>query len=228
MKSGCNFFFQNIGNVKLFLHLKEAQKRFESKSKSHSVVSDSLQSHGLYSPWNSSGQSTGVGSCFQVRTVTENESLLQSMLLCYAKSLQSCLTLCDPIDGSPPGSAVPGILQARTVEWVAISFSNAWKRRVKVKSLSRVWLLATPWTSVYQAPPSMDFPGKSTGVGCHCLLRQSMLIQLKSFPPLFQFVMLYIVISLRVLVGKMDVNCPHSNKWCVSCPRTDTDNTFTS
>ena len=61
-----------------------------------------------------------------------------------AKSLQSCLTLCDPIDGSPSGSPVPGILQARTLEWVAISFSNAWKRKVKVKSLSRVWLLATP------------------------------------------------------------------------------------
>ena len=63
-----------------------------------------------------------------------------------ANSLQSCLTLCDPIDGSPPGSPVPGILQARTLEWVAISFSNAWKWKVKVKSLSRVRLLATPWT----------------------------------------------------------------------------------
>ena len=61
-----------------------------------------------------------------------------------AKSLQSCLTLCDPIDGSPPGFPVTGILQARTLEWVAISFSNAWKWKVKVKSLSRVRLLATP------------------------------------------------------------------------------------
>ena len=74
-----------------------------------------------------------------------------------AKSLQSCLTLCDPIDGSPPGSPVLGILQARTLEWVAISFSNAWKGKVKVKSLSRAWLLATPWTAAYQAPPSMGF-----------------------------------------------------------------------
>ena len=73
----------------------------------------------------------------------------------------------DPIDGSPPGSPIPWILQARILEWVAISFSNAWKRKVKVKSLSHVWLLATPWTAAYQAPPSMDFPGKSTGVGCH-------------------------------------------------------------
>ena len=87
-----------------------------------------------------------------------------------AKSLQSCPTLCNPIDGSPPGSPIPGILQARTLEWVAISFSNAWKWKVKVKSLHRVWLLATPWTAAYQAPPSMDFPGKSTGVECHCLL----------------------------------------------------------
>ena len=74
-----------------------------------------------------------------------------------AKSLQSCPTLCDPIDGSPPGSAVPRILQARTLEWVAISFSNAWRWKEKVKSLSHVWLLATPWTVAYQAPPSMGF-----------------------------------------------------------------------
>ena len=74
-----------------------------------------------------------------------------------AKSLQSCLTLCDPIDGSPTGSPIPGILQARTLEWVAISFSNVWKWKVKVKSFSRVRLLATPWTAAYQAPPSMGF-----------------------------------------------------------------------
>ena len=74
-----------------------------------------------------------------------------------AKSLQSCPTLCDPIDGSPPGSSIPGILQARALEWVAISFSNAWKWRVKVKSLSRVWLLVTPWTAAHQAPPPMGF-----------------------------------------------------------------------
>ena len=78
-------------------------------------------------------------------------------MLCYAKSLQSCRTLCDPIDGSPPGSPIPGILQARTLEWVAISFSNAWKWKVKVKSLSRVRLFATPWTAAHQAPPSMGF-----------------------------------------------------------------------
>ena len=74
-----------------------------------------------------------------------------------AKSLLSCLTLCDPIDSSPPGSPVPGILQARTLEWVAISFSKAWKWKVKAKSLSRVRLFATPWTAAHQAPPSMGF-----------------------------------------------------------------------
>ena len=72
-----------------------------------------------------------------------------------AKSLQSCPTLCDCIDGRPSGSPVPGILQARTLEWVAISFSSAWKWKVKVKSLSRVQLLATQWTAAYRAPPSM-------------------------------------------------------------------------
>ena len=74
-----------------------------------------------------------------------------------AKLLQSCPTLCNPIDGSPPGSPVLGILQARILEWVAISFSNAWKWKVKGKLLSRVWLLAIPWTTAYQAPPSMGF-----------------------------------------------------------------------
>ena len=81
----------------------------------------------------------------------------QTTAAAAAKSLQSCLTLCHPIDGSPPGFSVPGIFQARTLEWVAISFSNAWKLKVKVKSLSRVRPSATPWTAAYQAPPSMGF-----------------------------------------------------------------------
>ena len=81
----------------------------------------------------------------------------QETLAAAAKSLQSCPTLCDPTDSSPPGSAIPGILQARTLEWVAISFSSAWKWKVKVKSLSRVQLLATPWTVAHQVPPSMGF-----------------------------------------------------------------------
>ena len=74
-----------------------------------------------------------------------------------AKSHQSCLTLCNPIDGSPLGSPIPGILQARTLEWVAISFSNVWKWKLKVKTFSRVRLLVTPWTAAYQALPSMGF-----------------------------------------------------------------------
>ena len=87
-----------------------------------------------------------------------------------AKSLQLCPTLCYPTDGSQPGSLVPGILQARTLEWVAISFSNAWQWKVKVKSLSRVWLFMTPWTAAYQAPPSMGFSRQEYWSGCHCLL----------------------------------------------------------
>ena len=73
------------------------------------------------------------------------------------KSLQSCPNLCNPIDGSPPGSSIPGILQARTLEWIAISFFNVWKWKMKVKSLSHVRLFVTPWTAAYQAPPSMGF-----------------------------------------------------------------------
>ena len=95
------------------------------------------------SPWNSPGQNTGVGS--------------HSFLQAVAKWLQSCPTLCNPIDSSPPGSPVPRILQARILEWVAISFSNASKWKVKVKSFSCVLLLETPWTIAYQAPPSMGF-----------------------------------------------------------------------
>ena len=154
---------------------------------------------------------------------------LQADSLLPAKLLQSCPTLGDPIDGSPPGSPVPGILQARTLEWVATSFSNAWKQKVKVKLLSRV-RLSDPWTAAYQAPPSMgfsrqeyrsgvpfpspmhesekwklscsvvsdsathglqptrllhpwDFPGKSPGVGCHCLLE---ILQWEKLIPYFK------------------------------------------
>ena len=110
---------------------------------------------------------SGVQFCFPGKIYCIgplSSSQLRSMLcIIYAaaaaaaKSLQSCPTLCDLIDGSPPGSPVPGILQARTVEWVAISFSSAWKWKVKVKSLSHVRLLETPWTATYQAPQSMGF-----------------------------------------------------------------------
>ena len=88
-----------------------------------------------------------------------------------AKSHQSCPTLCDSIDGSPPASPVPGILQARTLEWVAISFSNAWQWKMKVKSLSHVRLLAAPWTAAQQAPLSMRFSRQEYWSGGHCLLQ---------------------------------------------------------
>ena len=103
-----------------------------------------------------------------------------------AKSLQSCPTLCNPIDGLLPGCSVPGILQARTLEWVALSFANAWKWKVKVKLLSHVRLLATPWTAAYQAPLSMGFSRQEywTGVPLPSLilmLVQHILIDYHSF-----------------------------------------------
>ena len=99
-----------------------------------------------------------------------------------AMSLQSCPTLCDPIAGSPPGSPVPGSLQAGTLEWVAISFSNAWKWKVKVKSLSHVRLLATPWTAAYQAPPSVGFSRQEywSGVPLPFLKTQTNILVIKT------------------------------------------------
>ena len=96
-------------------------------------------------------------TCLYFSGCSYNPPSLALSAAAAAKLLQSCPTLCDPIDGSPPGSPVPGILQARTLEWVAISFSSAWKWKVKVKALSHVWLFATPWTAANQAPPSMGF-----------------------------------------------------------------------
>ena len=99
-------------------------------------------------------------------------------LLYMLLSLQSCPTLCDPTDSSPPGSPVPGILQARTLEWVAISFSNAWKWKVKVRSLSRVWHSVTPWTAAYQAPPSMGFSRQEYWSGVVIYVNPNLLIYL--------------------------------------------------
>ena len=112
-----------------------------------------------------------LGWCLSLWGYPRSHKYGVSAAAAAAKSLQSCPTLCDPTDGSPPGSAIPGILQARTLEWVAISFSNAWKWKVKVKSLSHVWFLATPWTAAYQAPPSMGFFRQEYWSGCHCLLQ---------------------------------------------------------
>ena len=163
-------------------------------------MSDSFWPHGQYSPLNSPGQNTGIGSLSLLQGIFPTQRSNPGLPLCReilyqlshkgslrilywvaypfssgssqprnwtgvcciaaaaaAKSLQSCPTLCDPMNGSPPDSAIPGILQARTLEWVAISFFNAWNWKVKVNSLSCVWLLATPWTAAYQAPLSMGF-----------------------------------------------------------------------
>ena len=98
-----------------------------------------------------------IASCAIQQTFVYPSYIYAAAPAAAAKSLQSCPTLCDSIDGSSPGSPVPGILQARTLEWAAISFSNAWKWKVKVKSLSRVQLSATPWTAAHQAPLSMGF-----------------------------------------------------------------------
>ena len=104
---------------------------------------------------------------------TRTAVILNAGLPAAAKSLQSCPTLCDPKDGSPPGSPVPGILQARTLEWVAISFSKAWKWKVKIES-EVAQPCPTQWSHGLQPTRLLcpwDFPGKSTGVGCHCLLQ---------------------------------------------------------
>ena len=87
-----------------------------------------------------------------------------------AKSLQSCLILCDPIDGSPPGSSVPGILQARTLEWIAIYFSNACRHACKVTSVVSDSVQPHRWQPT-RLPSPWDSPGKNTGVGCHFLLQ---------------------------------------------------------
>ena len=110
-----------------------------------------------------------------------------------AKLLQSCPTLCDPRDSIPPGSPVPGILQARTLEWVAISFSSAWKWKVKVKSLHRVWLFATSRTAAYQAPPSMGFSRQECWSGVPLPSRNWRLQRLYSRFPSKCFIFVFII-----------------------------------
>ena len=133
------------------------QRYISQVSRDWEVPSISSRSLKAFSPW----------CCFFTKLILVGVYLLYNFVIgstvvvvsgtAAVKSLQSCPTLCDPIDGSPPGSEVPGILQARTLEWVAVSFSNAWKWKVKGKSLSRVRLFATPWTAAHQAPQSMGF-----------------------------------------------------------------------
>ena len=130
-----------------------------SHPSNHQILPFPLWKASCIHPFYSHGSAISIHRCFCPSCVSSAPALLPPWrkqppewvslpAAAAAESLQSCPTLCDPIDGSPPGSPVPGILQARTLEWVAISFSDAWKWRVKVKSLSRVRLLATPW------PPS--------------------------------------------------------------------------
>ena len=146
------------------------EPRFESIREEISyVVVQLLSCVWLFAtPWTAACQASLSFTIFwsllkfmSIETVMPSNHLILCCPLCpfsaAAKSLQSCPTLCDPTDGSPPGSAIPGILQARTLEWVTISFSNAWKWKVKVKSLSRVRLFTTPWTAAYQAPLSTGF-----------------------------------------------------------------------
>ena len=115
----------------------------------------------------------GIGNKAEIDVFLELSCCFDNPTAATAKSLQSCPTLWDPIDGSPPGSAIPGILQARTLEWVAISFSRAWKWKVKVKSLSHIRLLVTPWTAAYQAPPSMGFSRQEYWSGVPLLYKNS-------------------------------------------------------
>ena len=122
-----------------------------------------------------------------------------------AKSLQSCPTLCDPRDGSPPGSPVPEILQARTPEWVAISFSNAWKWKVKAKSLSRVRLLATPWTAAHQAPPSMGFSRQECWSGVPLL---------SPIPQICIWIFVFLLTWKVVWKSESYLKCVCSKMWC--------------
>ena len=122
-------------------------------------------------PWDSPGKNTGVGChfCLQCMKVKSESEVAQS----YP-------TLCNPMDCSLPGSSVHGIFQAIVLEWIAISFSNAWKGKVKVKSLSRFRLLAIPWTAAHQAPPSMGFSRQEYWTGLPLPSPQSRLSNLQS------------------------------------------------
>ena len=140
--------FYWLGNNFLFFQPLLLRLLLSCFSASDSMWPHRRQPARLPRPWDSPGRNAGAGC----------HGLLQCMKVkSESEVAQSCLTLCDPIDGSPPGSPAPGILQAGTLEWAAISFSSAWKWKVKVKSLSRVRLLATPWTAAHQAPPSLGF-----------------------------------------------------------------------
>ena len=161
-----------------------------------------IRLHGIL--WWSSGQDSLL-SVLRAWVGSLVRKLRSYKLLLLLLSLFSHVQLCHPIDGSPPGSPVPGILQARTLEWVAISFSNAWKGKVKVKSFSRVRLLATPWTAAYQAPPSMGFSRQEYWVGCHCLLRRSYKLHGQKKKKKTAYFWHYLYITVSIVRGRKDI-----------------------
>ena len=135
--------------------------RWLQEAKFHTII--------LNAAWWMSGHRGGGGWGRAATCLQDNA------MLCYAKSLQSCPTLFNPIDGSPPGSGVLGILQARILEWVAICFSSAWKEKSESEVAHSCPTLSDP---IHGLKPTRllrpwDFPGKSTGVGCHCLLQDN-------------------------------------------------------
>ena len=135
-----------------------------------------------------------------------------------AKSLQSCPTLCDPAEGSPPGSPIPGILQTRTLAWVAISFSSAWKWKMKVTSLSCVLLLLTPWTAAYQAPPSMGFSRQAYTLTLNCIIFTKWTMYIGFWIPesVFQKIH-YFIHWVRVCFRKSSAHSPPRPPGICSC-----------
>ena len=123
---------------------------------------------------------------------------LESDFILLLLSRLNRVQLCDPIDSSPPGSLVPGILQARTLQWVAISFSIAWKWTGKVKLLSRVRLLVTPWTAARQAPPSMGFSRQEYWSGVPL---PSPFVSLGKFIPRYLIIFVVMVNGLDSLIS---------------------------
>ena len=176
------------------MSLSKLQEIVKDREAWHAAVHGIAKSRTWLSNWTHNTQDQNIseemGQCFNTTTTTTT------------KSLQSCPTLWDPIDCNPPGFSVHGILQARTLAWVAISFSNAWKWKVKVKSLIRVQLPATPWTAAYQAPPSMGFSGQQYWSG----------VPLPSIFGYKKTVPLSWMLSLGLLVLG-ETSCPEKQPW---------------